>query len=305
MTEFLVVGEALVDVVTAATGPAGEHPGGSPANVAVALARLGRETQLLTRIGDDGRGELLQRHLRSAGVQLVPGSVTSGPTSTAAARLDPAGVARYEIDVDWRLPTIPVPSGLRCLHTGSLATVLQPGADAVQDLVRSLAGRVTVSFDPNIRPGLMGPPAVARRQVERLVGLADVVKASDEDLAWLAGGEKCVEVATAWLALGPAVVVVTRGGSGAVAVSRSGCVEVPAVPVEVVDTVGAGDSFMAGLLEHLARRNLLGARSRDALREIPMRDVGEMLDRASRVAALTCGRAGANPPTAAELGAGS
>ena len=190
--------------------------------MALGLGRLGRRVSLLSRVGDDARGERVRAHLAASGVSLVPGTITPGPTSTATAVLDARGVASYEFVLDWRLPaTADVPEA-KALHTGSIAAFLPPGGDAVLDLVRRAAGRLTVSFDPNARPALMGDAPAARRRVEAFVAAADVVKVSDEDLAWLAPGVGPLDVARAWLALGPAIVVVTRGPEGPSASARTG-----------------------------------------------------------------------------------
>src|SRR3954470_3707780 len=274
MDDVLVVGEALVDIVrrVGALDPPSaegeEHPGGSPANVALGLGRLGRRVALLPRLGDDPRGRRVRPHLAASAVELVPGTVVAGPTSTATATLDGRGVASYQFVLDWRLPEQVELPPARALHTGSIAAFLAPGGDAVLELVRRSAGTMTVSYDPNARPVLMGAAELARRRVEAFVAASDVVKVSDEDLTWLAPGADVLDVARAWLALGPALVVVTRGGEGAVAVCRDGDVSVPAPAVDVVDTVGAGDAFTAGLLDALAAADLLGADRRGALHAI-------------------------------------
>ena len=301
MDDFLVVGEALVDIVLRDSAAASEHPGGSPANVALGLGRLGRQVSLLSRLGDDDRGERVRAHLAASGVELAPGTLTTGPTSTATARLDERGVASYEFELDWRLPDAVELPPARALHTGSIAAFLAPGGAAVLELVLRARGSLTVSYDPNARPVLMGDAAPARERVERFVAAADVVKVSDEDLTWLAPGADPADVAHDWLALGPALVVVTRGGEGATGVCEAGRVDVDAPRIRVVDTVGAGDAFMAGLLDGLARADLLGADRSDALRAIPRDGLAAAARRATRVAAITCTRPGADPPTRAEL----
>lgn len=301
MHDVLVVGEALVDIVVRQDLPLAEHPGGSPANVALGLARLGRHPELLTRLGDDERGRVVRTHLEASGVRLVPCSVTPEPTSTATAHVDAAGLASYDFDLDWRLPADVVPDLGACLHTGSVATFLPPGGDAVLALVDKAVGRATISYDPNARPPLMGDREQARQRVEGLVARADVVKVSEEDLAWLTPGEDPEDVAADWLASGPAFIALTRGYAGAVGLCRAGRVEVAASPVEVVDTVGAGDSFMAGLLDHLAALGLLGAERLNELRGIGTDVLQDMLSHAARIAAITCTRAGANPPSRTEL----
>jgi len=301
--DVLVVGEALVDIVRRGQGPPDEYPGGSPMNVAVGLARLGHHVRLLTRLGDDARGATVRRFLAESGVELAPGSIVPGPTSTAAAVLDAAGVATYEFAIDWAIPEHVDLGTASALHTGSIAAFLPPGGEAVARLVEESVGRVTISFDPNTRPRLMGDPDRARKQVERLVAASDVVKVSDEDLAWLAPGADPADVAADWLDLGPATVIVTRGGEGATALCRAGRVDIPSPTVRVVDTVGAGDSFMSGLLDHLAAVGLLGPSARADLRAVGIDVLERTLRHAARTAAITCSRAGANPPTRAELDA--
>jgi fructokinase len=303
VADVLVVGEALVDIVQRADGSGADHPGGSPANVALGLARLGRGAALLTRIGTDAHGVAIREHLEASGVHLVEGTVVDAPTSTATALVDAHGVATYHFEIDWRLDTVPEVTRYSALHTGSIAAILQPGGDAVLRLVEQASGRVVVTYDPNARPTLMGDPVATRARMERIVALADVVKVSDEDLAWLAPGEDPVDVAAAWQATGPGIVVVTRGGEGAVAVLASGRVEVLAPRIDVVDTVGAGDSFMSALIDHLDGAGLLGTGTRAAIAAMPAEQVEAMLRHAVRVAAITCSRAGANPPTRAELDA--
>jgi fructokinase len=305
VNNVLVVGEALVDIVLQPGAAASEHPGGSPANVALGLARLGRNAELLTRIGDDPRGRAVREYLESSGVRLLASSVTGGDTSTATVTLDASGVAKYAFNLDWRLPTtadvLAGPNPAQCLHTGSIAAFLRPGADDVLTLVQKAVGRTTVSYDPNARPRLMGDPVRARSQVETFVRHANLVKVSDEDLAWLAPGEDPVQVAAKWLDGGRALVVVTRGDEGAIGLCRAGEVEVPASTADVVDTVGAGDSFMAGLLDYLAELDLLGPHRLADLQAIGTDELAGMLRHATRIAAITCGRSGANPPTRADL----
>ncbi|SDQ69735.1 carbohydrate kinase [Quadrisphaera sp. DSM 44207] len=302
MGGVLVIGEALVDVVVPVDGEAVEHPGGSPANVALGLARLGRETHLLTHLGDDGRGEAVRRHLEASGVQLVEGSVQPGRTSTAEAALAADGSATYAFDLTWSLPRTPLPQAPLAVHTGSIAAVLQPGAATVERIMAGASGDATTSYDPNLRPDLMGEPAAVRAPVEALVAVSDVVKLSEEDAAWLVPGTAPEELAAAWLRLGPAVVVLTRGADGMVALCRAGRVEVPAERVRVADTVGAGDSAMAALLDGLWEHGLLGGPAREALAGIGTGVLQDVVRRAVRAAAITVSRPGADPPTRAELG---
>ncbi|MFF9342758.1 MULTISPECIES: carbohydrate kinase [unclassified Streptomyces] len=296
---FLVIGECVADIVRGPGAADVVHPGGSPANVACGLARLGRPVTLLTQLADDPAGRLIAAHLTGAGVRLATGGAPAR-TPSAVVTLDGRGRAAYAFDIAWTLtaeepPATPEP--VRHVHLGSIAAVTEPGAAAVLALTGRLRPAATVSYDPNVRPALMGEhgPAVAR--VERCVALADVVKASDEDLAWLYPGEPPEAVAARWLALGPAVVLVTRGGDGALAVTREHTVAAGAPAVAVVDTVGAGDSFMSAVLDALAGRD------RAALAALGADDLTGLLARAGAAAAVTVSRAGARPPDRAELDA--
>ncbi|PZF86293.1 PfkB family carbohydrate kinase [Jiangella anatolica] len=297
----LVVGEALIDLVRRRDAGAAEHPGGSPANVALTLGRLGWDARLATWIGADARGAAIRSWLAESGVRLVPGSDGAARTPVATATLDAAGAAAYEFDLEWRLPAdVPV-DGVVAVHTGSIAAVLEPGGPAVVELVRRARPHATVTYDPNLRPALMGEPAAVRDRVEACVALADVVKVSDEDLGWLFPGADPMAVARRWLAAGPSVVVVTFGGDGAAGVAASGPVRVTAPPVAVVDTVGAGDSFMGALIHGLGRAGLLGAGRRDRLRGIDGATLTSLLQLGVDVAAVTVARPGADPPRLAEL----
>jgi fructokinase len=184
-----------------------------------------------------------------------------------------------------------------------LATVLAPGRASVVDLLERehRRGRVTISYDPNLRPALIGAPQDAQPDVERLVGLSDVVKVSDEDLRWLYPDRRDEEVAREWLGLGPALVVVTRGGEGVFAVGPGLQLHRPATPVDLVDTVGAGDSFTSGLLDGLCRADLIGGERRDALAAVDESTLVSVLDAAALIAAITVSRPGADPPTLAEV----
>lgn len=298
----LVVGEALVDVVHRADGSVDELPGGSLANVALTLGRLGRDARLATWLGQDERGAAVKEWLEDSGVTLTPGSTRALSTSVATARLDEHGAATYEFELEWAVPPGTTTSpGTLALHTGSIAAVLEPGASAVRDLVKAARATTTITYDPNARPALMGDPALATPRIEEFVSLADVVKVSDEDIAWLAPGMDPVAVARDWLALGPAIVIVTFGGEGAVAVTAAGEQRVAAPRVDVVDTVGAGDSFMGALVDGLWDAGLLGAGRRESLRAIDAATLARLLERCVAVAAITVSRAGANPPRHAEL----
>jgi fructokinase len=259
----------------------------------------------MTRLGHDGLGEMIFEHLRASGVRVDRGPARRMPTSLAIATLA-AGVASYDFRIEWDIPALEaLPIDTRCLHTGSLATALAPGNVNVMDLVERerTRGRVTISYDPNVRPALLGDAARARTGIERLVALSDVVKVSDEDLRWLYPDQSDELVAQDWLRLGPALVVVTRGGMGVYAVSTGLELHRPAVSIDLVDTVGAGDSFTSGLLEALHRADLIGGARRDAIATIDESTLAGVVDAAALAAAITCSRSGANPPTRAEVDA--
>jgi fructokinase len=310
MTMLTVIGEGLVDVVQRASGIEA-HVGGSPLNVAVGLARLDHPVQFIGRYGRDAYGDSLAAHLRASSVMLPQGP-DELPTSVATALIDDDGAATYTFDLAWELPGLPdrlafMLQGTTLLHTGSIATMLAPGATAVLAAVEYAHPSATISFDPNCRPSIITDVDYARRQAERFATLADVIKASDEDLEWLYPGQDVLESARRWLALGgsegPSMVVVTRGAAGPWGVTAAGSAEFRAPKVEVADTVGAGDSFMAGLLSGIVDRGLDGAQNRKDLRELPAEGLEELLAHASRAAAVTVSRPGANPPTRAELNA--
>lgn len=292
---YLVVGEALVDLISAPGSWRFEAAcGGSPLNVAVALAATGHPVRLATEVGHDLFGRLVREHLDRYGVGAGDLVDTGAPTNLAFARLDPAGVARYDFRLAWAWAGPVDLTGVGWLHTGSLAAVLDPGAAAVTRTVHTArAAGIPVSYDPNVRPALMGEPDAVRPAVERLVATADLVKVSTEDLAWLYPDTPDLAVAADWAGRGPDLVVVTRGAAGAVAWHQGDVVECPAPRVEVVDTVGAGDLFTAGLLSRLAGwrpgQALDRSRSHGALRY------------AAALAAAGCARRGAAPPPPAEV----
>jgi fructokinase len=306
-----VAGEALIDLVPAGgRGLFEAVPGGSPANVAVGLARLEVPVRMLARIADDSLGQRIRAHLSDNGVDLSFIVHAAEPTSLAIVTVGRDGLVDYDFRVqgtaDWQWHdgelTGVLDEGVLALHAGSLALTMPPGADALRRLLARARPSVTVSYDPNFRPLLMGSPERLRGRVDDLVGLADVVKASADDLAWLLPGRAPEEVAAAWLAMGPAIVAITLGPDGAVAVARrAGTVRRPGRRVEVADTIGAGDAFMSALLAGLHRRGLLGADRRGDLRAIPAGTLTELLDEAVLAAAITCTRSGAQPPTAGEL----
>lgn len=292
----LVIGEALIDIVERDGRIIGEHVGGSPLNVAVGLARLGRDVDFLTHIGDDDRGRRIIEYVKSSGAELVPGSDTAGHTPTALATLDASGKAQYVFDIDWQLSGTPEVAPPLVAHTGSIATILEPGCRATAALLDAYHVSATISFDPNVRAALIADEEQARARIDRLVEKCDVVKASDEDLHWIDPNRTPEQVAQTWLSLGPALVAVTLGERGAFAMCRGGTARVQARPVNVVDTVGAGDAFMTGLIDALWSLTLLGAERRKDLRDISVQTLTEVLQAAALSSALTVARAGADLP---------
>jgi len=284
----LVIGEALVDIVVTGDGST-EHPGGSPANVALGLARRGRDVDLLTRLGGDPRASMIVRHLERSGVEVLSASFTDRATSLARATLGDDGSARYDFDIDWRVPASLPDQRPDLVHTGSLAAFLEPGAAQLVTLLDELRPAV-VTLDPNIRPDLLDhAPAVA--QFEALTARATIVKLSDEDAAWLYPGKTIEAVLSRIRSLGPRLVACTLGADGAVLVAEEAQVRVPAVSVAVADTIGAGDAFMAALIDDYLTES--GASDRVRLEHIGRR--------AASAAAITVSRPGADLPWASEL----
>ncbi|OLL76329.1 MULTISPECIES: carbohydrate kinase [unclassified Pseudonocardia] len=312
-----VAGEALVDIVPApAEGYWEFAPGGSPANVAVGLSRLDVPARMLARLADDLLGRKLRDHLAGNGVDLSHAVEAGEPSSLAIVELADDGQASYDFRIsgtaDWQWTTDELEGALDegpggpvlAVHSGSLALTTAPGHEALRELLASAVDTATVSYDPNFRPLLMGTPEEVLPGVHELLGLADVVKVSEEDLAWLHPGREPGDIVGEWLDLGPAVVVVTLGAEGVLAGTASGLHSVlPGRRIDVVDTVGAGDSFSAALLAGLHRRGLLGAIARDDLHRIGREALDGVLAEAVAAAAITCSRHGANPPTRAELDA--
>jgi fructokinase len=301
---FIVLGESLVDIVVPADGsPRHNAVGGSCLNVAVGLARLDVPTTLVTRIGDDELGHLILDHVKSSGVVLAPGSVRpDGVTSTATAHLDEHHAATYEFEIDWDVPTPELAAPALGVHVGSLGTILEPGKHAVMDLVRRAGqAEMFVSYDPNIRPFFLDDVEAAWRDVLEIASGARLVKLSDEDLRLLRGGDAEEDVCRELLAgRHTELVVLTRGGQGATAFTEGATVRVPAPRVDVVDTVGAGDSFMAAMLAMLCDWDVVNG-GEGALRALDDTRVELLVRGAVTAAAVTCSRRGANPPTRAEL----
>jgi fructokinase len=297
----LVIGESLVDIVETTDG-SHEWPGGSSLNVAVGLARLGRTVELGTRIGMDSRGDAVRAVLAEAGVHVGPDSIRHGRTSTAHARIGQEGSADYEFDVDWTFSRSSASQQAQVVHTGSLGAFVEPGGTAVAAFMTEVASGPLITFDPNVRPALMGTHRAALSRFREIAQVSTLVKMSDEDAAWLYPGRSVDGVIDLVLRHGATAVVVTRGAKGALLASREVRVEVPARRVSVADTVGAGDSFTAALIARLT--DLLDAGMEpEVLRDgsVLTRDrLGDMGAFAALCAAITCSRSGANPPTLGE-----
>lgn len=287
---MLVVGEALIDIVDDGAHRS-EHVGGSPANVALGLGRRGADVALLTQIARDDRGRRIAEHVAASGVRVRDESWSLERTSTAIARIGADGAATYAFDIVWDALRAPAGIRPRVVHTGSIATTLDPGAATVRDVVAGL-GADEVTFDPNIRPALVDDRDVALAHVDAMMRIATTVKFSDEDAAWLFPGDDIDAVLDRILAAGPRLAALTLGADGALLATERDRVRVPPVAVEVVDTIGAGDTFMAAMVHALASRP-----GRSLARE----DLEAIGRDAVRAAAKTVSRAGADLPWAAEL----
>ncbi|WIB26476.1 carbohydrate kinase [Curtobacterium sp. MCSS17_015] len=289
--ETVVIGEALVDVVDRPAGRV-EQPGGSPMNVAVGLARLGTPARLVCALGDDDRGSAVLAHVAASGVAVDATRI--GRTSTAVATIEEHGGASYAFDLDWRLDPVDVPAGTPLVHVGSIGAVLRPGAGAVLDAVRGRPSGTLCSLDPNVRPTITPDRDAVLAALAPLVAEADVVKLSDEDAAWLWPDRDVDAVLDGLLAAGVGLAAVTLGGSGCAIASRSARRRSPAPAVEVVDTIGAGDSFMSGLLV-----GVLSGRVEPG--DLDGAELERLAGLALACAAVTVSRPGADPPTRAEL----
>ncbi len=293
MYEITVIGEALVDIVPH-HGSTAEIPGGGPANVALGLGRLGVPVEFMTWLGRDERGRCVTQHLEASGVHLTVGSHGAARTSTAEVELDASGQPRYHFELSWELPAEAAPN-TPWVHIGSIGAFLEPGASRVLHIVETSrrAGR-TVCFDPNVRPALMPGTEQARTRFKRLASCTNVLKLSDEDADWLYPGLTTDAVIDRLHELGPVLVVLTRGATGSVLSTTATRVEVGAVRTDVVDTVGAGDSYMAALLWQLLR-------DRTGEPSWSQQRLGEMGQLCARAAALTVGREGAALPSLDQL----
>lgn len=309
---IVVIGEALIDLIQQDDGRYVAKPGGAPANVSIALARLGANVSFAGRMSFDKFGEKLWNWLRPEEIDLSLVERTDDPTSLAVASLDTEGKASYSFylkgtaDWGWTLGAfvnleVDPPAAL---VIGSVATAIEPGASVIENLAESLSStdNSTVIIDLNIRPGLGFERSDETVRVERQIQLAHIVKASDDDLAWLYPDRGPDDTASLWAAAGR-YVIVTRGAAGATLYTPMGeSVSVQAPAIELVDTVGAGDSFLGTTLYGLQQQDALGSATRDRLTRVTLEQWQGILALAARVGAITCSRAGCNPPTLAELG---
>jgi fructokinase len=294
-----VVGEVLIDLI-----PDRDQyfavVGGGPANTAKALAKLGVKTYFIDGISTDNYGQMAKAELLSANVLLDYAQYSTKPTCTAKVTLSKSGSASYEFVIedtatfDFSDLWLPDPQNLKpsLLHIGTLATVIEPGASILFGWVQSVAHVVPIVFDPNIRPAVLGNRDEYVKKVEKWVAISSAVKVSDEDLNWLYPGKVIDEIVSKWLEDGVRLVVVTLGGKGITAYRKNEQISVDAVKVVVVDTVGAGDTVGAVLVEAIVKNGL------DRLTGEVLKT---MLKRAAKAAAITVSRVGANPPTVKEL----
>jgi fructokinase len=295
-----VCGEVLIDLIPGADGVRVGHVGGGPANTAKALARLGCDVQFIDGISTDADGVAARKELLEDAVKLDLALSSDKPTCLAIVSLAANGSASYEFKIaetatfDFSLDWLPDPSRYKpnVLHIGTLATVIQPGADVLYDWVLRVAEFAPIVFDPNIRPAVLSDRDLYEAAVEKWAAISSVIKVSDDDLAWLYPGKNYVDVAARWISDGAALVVVTRGAEGIIGFTSEGSVEVEGAKITVADTVGAGDTVGAIIVEAMIEKGVL-ALTGDELRAT--------LHRAAVAAGITCSRKGAQPPYKHEL----
>ena len=307
---FVVAGEALMDVFTGATTPTGialdARIGGSPLNVAFGLARMGQRVAFLGGISNGELGNRLADALRAEGVSLEAVHRSDAPTTISLIGVDAKGVPEYAFygtgAADRTLPLAALqrmPAGARLLHVGSYTMVVGDTAATQRALIEQVRGKVVVSYDPNLRLNVEPDLAVWRDTLEWMLPRTDVLKLSDEDLGLLYPGIDPAAFAADCLGKGAGLVALTRGGKGAFAWHASGVVEVPTVHVDVIDTVGAGDTFQSSLLTRLDE---LGVLTPEGVRGMGAETLLDAMRFASQAAAITCSRRGADLPRRAELG---
>ena len=299
MSQVWVVGEVLIDLIPEG---ADRKPivGGGPANTAKALSKLGIDTQFIDGVSTDEYGQMAKDELVSAGVKLDYVKFSDKPTCLAIVSLSESGSASYEFVIentatfDFTSDWLPNPQSERpsLLHIGTLATVIEPGASVLFEWAQSVAKVAPIVFDPNIRPAIIGNRKQYLAQVERWVSISSAVKVSDEDIKWLYPSLEIEQVVNNWLTKGPSLIVVTNGDKGLAGYRVGEKVIIDAVKVAVADTVGAGDTVGAILVEAIVKDGL------DTLSGVRLE---MMLKRAAKAAAVTVSRSGANPPTLKEI----
>jgi fructokinase len=295
-----VCGEVLIDLIPDGSGERVPHVGGGPANTAKALARLGHDVYFIDGISSDKYGQMSRQELLDDEVKLDLALSSDKPTCLAIVSLNENGGASYEFEIDGTATFdfsdswLPDPARYKpnVLHIGTLVTVIQPGADVLYDWAMQVAEFAPIVFDPNVRSVVMNDRDKYLAAVERWVAISSVVKVSDDDLAWLYPGQQYADVAKRWINDGAALVAVTRGADGLVGFTADGVVEVPGVKVDVADTVGAGDTVGAIIVEAMIEKGILNLTG-DILKAV--------LNRAAVAAAITCSREGAQPPYMHEL----
>ena len=290
-----VCGEVLIDIL-----PTGPVVGGGPANTAKALARLGYDVDFIDGISSDAYGVSARKELSRDGVGLALSMASDKPTCTATVTLDSKGSASYEFLIDgtatfdFNKAWLPDPERLKpsVLHIGTLVTIIEPGASVLFDWAVKVGEFAPIVFDPNIRPSVMGDREKYAVAVEKWVSISSVVKVSDDDIKWLYPEESLDVVAHRWIATGVNCVVITRGAHGLIGFTANGMEEVDGVKVEVVDTVGAGDTVGAIVVEGIIKHSVHGLEGHV---------LNAVLHKAAIAAAITCSRAGAVPPRTHEL----
>ena len=299
MGQVWVAGEVLIDLI-----PEGVNRkpivGGGPANTAKALAKLGIDTQFIDGISTDQYGQMAKKKLITEGLKLDYVKYSDKPTCLAIVSLSESGSATYEFVIEntatfeFKSEWLPNPETDRplLLHIGTLATVIEPGASVLFKWTQSVAKVAPIVFDPNIRPAVVSDRAQYVAQVERWVSISSAIKVSDEDIKWLYPSLDIEQVVNDWIIKGPSLVVVTYGDKGLTGYRKGEVVSVEAIPVKVADTVGAGDTVGAILVEAIVK---------DGLDSLTGSRLETMLKRAAKAAAITVSRAGANPPTSEEL----
>ena len=305
---ILCCGEALIDMLpretTLGESAFAPYAGGAVFNTAIALGRLGAPVEFFTGLSTDLFGDMLRQTLAESRVGTRYSPLSDRPTTLAFVKLT-NGQAKYvfydENTAGRMLSAADLPAlgeDVSAMLFGAISLIPEPCGSAYEALMaREHATRVTM-LDPNIRPNFIPDAAAHRARMMRMVAMADIVKLSDEDLAWFGETGDVGDIARRWLGLGPKLILVTRGGDGATGYCATATVTVPARRVEVVDTVGAGDTFNAGVLAALHERGVL---TKSAIARLGEADIRAALDLGVRAAAVTVSRAGANPPWRGEL----